>query len=51
MIRMLPANANPPLDLKATGGGLLLVHVVRDSSGQVVSGSVDFQIDFSVGIT
>jgi uncharacterized protein (TIGR03437 family) len=46
-IRMLPTNENPPLDLKATADGLLLVHVVRDSSGKVVSGSVDFQIDFN----
>lgn len=45
--RMVPAQENPPLDLKATGDGLLLVHVVRDSSGQVVSGSVDFSVDYS----
>ncbi len=37
-----PANETPPVDLNAKGVGDVIVHMVRDSSGTIVSGSVDF---------
>lgn len=39
---LLPANETPPVDLAAKGAGDIIVHMVRDSSGAIVSGSVDF---------
>jgi len=41
---MLPANEVPPVASATRGTADLLVSVVRDSSGQIVSGSVDFLV-------
>lgn len=37
-----PANETPPVTLNARGMGDIVAHLVRDSSGKVISGSVDF---------
>src|SRR5512146_71424 len=43
-----PANEVPAITgLNASGVGTVWAHVVRDASGQIVSGSVDFSTDFS----
>jgi uncharacterized protein (TIGR03437 family) len=39
---LLPANETPPVSINAKGFGDLIVHMVRDSSGKIISGSVDF---------
>jgi uncharacterized protein (TIGR03437 family) len=43
-----PANEVPAItDLSASGAGTIWLHVVRDAGGQIVSGSVDFNVDYS----
>jgi uncharacterized protein (TIGR03437 family) len=37
-----PANETPPVSINAKGMGDVVVHMVRDSSGKIISGSVDF---------
>jgi uncharacterized protein (TIGR03437 family) len=37
-----PANETPAVNLAASGMGDVVVHMVRDSSGNIISGSVDF---------
>jgi uncharacterized protein (TIGR03437 family) len=44
---LLPQNEIPPINLNARGIGTIWVHVVRDSAGEIVSGSVDFQSSFT----
>jgi len=39
-------NEQPPVDSGASGTGTLWVHVVRDATGQVVAGSVDFKVRY-----
>lgn len=39
-----PANEAPPVTANASGSALILVHVVRDDSGAIKSGSVDFNV-------
>ncbi|MEO8598042.1 MAG: CHRD domain-containing protein [Candidatus Solibacter sp.] len=41
---MLPSNEVPVVNASVKGMGDLIAHVVRDSSGQIVSGTVDFVI-------
>ena len=44
---MLPGNEAPPIvGFDTSGLGTLIAHVVRDSSGKIISGSVDFWIDY-----
>ncbi len=44
---MLPSNETPPITGFDTSGlGTLVAHVLRDASGKIVSGSVDFWIDY-----
>src|SRR5262245_53032838 len=43
---MLPSNENPPIDIAARGMATIRAHIVRDASGKVVSGSVDFSISY-----
>lgn len=40
------ANEVPPLTINATGAATILVHTVRDASGQLVSGSVDAHVSY-----
>lgn len=43
---LLPSNEVPPVTgVNATGAGTVWVHVVRDASGNITSGSIDFQAD------
>ena len=43
-----PANEVPPVTgLDASGVAIVWVHVVRDMGGNITSGSVDFQVDYS----
>ena len=45
---MLPTNEAPPITgFNTSGLGTLVAHVLRDSSGKIVSGSVDFWIDYN----
>jgi len=39
---LLPSNETPPVSINAKGIGDVRLHVVRDSSQKVISGSVDF---------
>jgi len=41
---LLPSNETPPTTVNATGNALILVHVIRDSSGNITSGSVEFNV-------
>ena len=45
---MLPTNEVPAVPFNATGTATLIAHVVRDATGQIVSGSVDFQVKASL---
>ncbi len=52
---LLPSNEVPAAtaDTSATGSGTVWIHVVKDSSGNITSGSVDFSADynFQVAVT
>ena len=50
---MLPTNEVPATTANATGVADILAHVVKDSSGQIVSGSVDFllHVNFAAAAT
>ena len=39
---MLPANETPPITDTSTGNAIIWIHVIRDASGAITSGSVDF---------
>jgi uncharacterized protein (TIGR03437 family) len=41
---LLPTNEVPVANIDASGAATVLVHIVRDQAGQVVSGSVDFLV-------
>jgi hypothetical protein len=41
---MLPSNEVPAVNVNGKGIADMIAHVVRDSSGQIVSGSVDFLV-------
>src|ERR1700674_4256240 len=41
---MLPDNEVPPSGVNARGVADIIAHVVRDQSGQIVSGTVDFLV-------
>lgn len=42
-----PANEVPALTLNASGAATVNVHVIRDTAGRIVSGSVDFEISYA----
>lgn len=42
--RMLPTNEVPATDFAGVGSSTILVHVMRNAAGEVVSGSVDFNV-------
>jgi uncharacterized protein (TIGR03437 family) len=44
---MLPSNEVPPVEVSASGAATLWVHLVRDAGGQIVSGSVDFDVSYT----
>ncbi|HWQ53195.1 MAG TPA: CHRD domain-containing protein [Bryobacteraceae bacterium] len=43
---MLPANEVPPTSIAASGAATIRAHVVRDDTGQVIDGSVDFIVGY-----
>src|SRR5258708_24762795 len=42
--KMSPENENPAVPIKGSASATLIAHIVRDSSGKIVSRSVDFYI-------
>ncbi|MFN7936524.1 MAG: CHRD domain-containing protein [Bryobacteraceae bacterium] len=44
---MLPSNEVPPIDINANGAATIRAHVVRDATGQIVSGTVDFLVSYT----
>src|SRR6266540_422489 len=44
---MVPGNEVPATTIDASANATILVHVVKDSTGKVVSGSVDFKVNYS----
>jgi uncharacterized protein (TIGR03437 family) len=50
---MLPDNEVPPTGQDARGVADILAHVVRDQSGQIISGTVDFlvRVNFATDVT
>ena len=43
---MLPSNEVPPVDIQARGYSTIEAHVVRDASGQIISGTVVFNVSY-----
>ncbi len=50
---MQPGNETPPISDTSSGNVIIWVHVIRDNSGNIVSGSVDFDVatKFSGAVT
>lgn len=44
---MLPANETPPLPLAASGNATIIAHIVRNDAGKIISGTVDFNINYA----
>lgn len=44
---LLPSNEIPAVDTTASGAATILIHVVRDNAGNIVSGSVDFDTSYT----
>jgi hypothetical protein len=44
LTQLLPANETPAITDTSTGNVLVFVHAIRDSNGNVTSGSVDFTV-------
>src|SRR5258708_20369306 len=42
----LSSNETPPISDGASGSATIFVHVVRDNTGAIVSGSVDFNVKY-----
>src|SRR5258708_10769239 len=53
LTQLLPANETPPLTDTSTASAIVWVHVIRDSGGNITSGSVDFDVStkFSTAVT
>jgi uncharacterized protein (TIGR03437 family) len=53
LTQLLPANETPPISDTSTGSVIVWVHVIRDSGGNITSGSVDFDVStkFSSAVT
>src|SRR4051794_2517595 len=47
-VNLLPSNEVPAITSTTTGGGTILVHVVRNNTGQIISGSVDFMVNYNM---
>jgi hypothetical protein len=45
---MLPSNEVPAVNINATGGALIIAHVMRNPAGEVASGSVDFIVNYNL---
>src|SRR5438445_355726 len=44
LTQLLPANETPPITDASTANVIVFVHMIRDGSGNVTSGSVDFHV-------
>src|SRR5205807_7491842 len=44
---MLPANEVPAVPIEGSSSALLAAHIVRDDSGKIISGTVDFSVDYN----
>src|SRR6266446_10271854 len=44
LTQLLPANETPPITDTSTGNVIVLIHMIRDTSGNITSGSVDFHV-------
>src|SRR4029450_9611449 len=44
---MLPSNEVPPVPIEGSSSALLTAHIVRDDSGKIISGTVDFSVDYN----
>jgi hypothetical protein len=53
LTQLLPANETPPITDTSTANVIVWVHVIRDSGGNITSGSVDFDVStkFSSAVT
>ena len=53
LTEMLPANETPPINDSSTANVIVFVHMIRDASGNLTSGSVDFHVaaKFSGAVT
>lgn len=49
VVSLSSANVTPPLTgVTATGSGVIYLHVVKDITGQIVAGTVDFSANYSL---
>src|SRR5437016_14656852 len=44
---MLPSNEVPAVNIAATGNATIAAHVVRNDAGKIISGSVDFTVNYA----
>ena len=44
---MLTSNEVPATTVQATGNATLIAHIVRDDAGKIISGTVDFNVNFA----
>src|SRR5262245_7906676 len=44
---MLPSNEVPAINIAATGNATLIAHILRDDAGKIISGSVDFNVNYA----
>src|SRR5712692_7638755 len=44
---MLPTNEVPAVPIEGSSSALLAAHIVRDNSGKIISGTVDFNVDYN----
>src|SRR5712691_7381086 len=44
---MSPTNEVPAVPIEGSSSALLAAHIVRDDSGKIISGTVDFNIDYN----
>ncbi|MBI4906947.1 MAG: CHRD domain-containing protein [Acidobacteria bacterium] len=44
---MLPSNEVPAVSINASGAATITAHVMRNATGQIVSGTVDFSINYT----
>src|SRR5258708_40234656 len=43
---MLPTNEVPAVPIQGSSSALLVAHLVKDNSGKIVSGTVDFNVNY-----
>src|SRR5437868_6510937 len=50
---MSPANEVPPVPIQGSSPAVLIAHIVKDDTGKIISGTVDFKVNhnFPAGVT